>query len=71
MGTSYGLQAAQVNEEPTSESFLNLVLTQHPCDEDLELRDVCVRLEVNPPFTCFINPKHPCYSLRPMFCYTP
>jgi hypothetical protein len=34
MITSYEPQAAQVNEEPPSESSLNLTLMQHPCDED-------------------------------------
>ncbi len=37
MATSYGLQTAQVNEESVSESSLDLTLTQHPHDEDLEL----------------------------------
>jgi hypothetical protein len=36
MATSYGLQAAQVNEEPALELFLNLTLTQHPRDEEPE-----------------------------------
>jgi hypothetical protein len=36
MVTSYGPQAAQVNEEPPPESFLDLTLTQHPCDEEPE-----------------------------------
>jgi hypothetical protein len=47
--TSYGLQAAQVNEEPPSESSLDLTLTQHPHDEEPEPREVCARLEVEPP----------------------
>jgi hypothetical protein len=34
--TSYGPQAAQMNEEPPLESSLNLTLTQHPHDENLE-----------------------------------
>jgi hypothetical protein len=38
-----------VNEEPLSESSLNLTLTQHHCDEDLKSRKVHVRLEVEPP----------------------
>jgi hypothetical protein len=33
--TSYEPQAMQMNEEPTSESSLDLTLTQHPHDEDL------------------------------------
>ncbi len=34
MVTSYGPQAAQANEESTSESSLDLTLTQHPRDEE-------------------------------------
>jgi hypothetical protein len=49
MVTSYGPQAAQVNEKLALKSSLDLTLTQHPCDEDLSLREVCVRLKVNPP----------------------
>ncbi|CAM6070567.1 unnamed protein product [Sphagnum tenellum] len=47
--TSYGPQTAQVNEEPLSESSLDLTLTQHPRDEELEPREVRARLEVEPP----------------------
>jgi hypothetical protein len=47
--TSYGPQAAQVNEEPPSKSSLDLTLTQHPHDEELEPRKVCAHLEVEPP----------------------
>jgi hypothetical protein len=47
--TSYGPQAAQVNEEPPLESSLNLTLTQHPCDEEPEPREVRAHLEVEPP----------------------
>jgi hypothetical protein len=47
--TSYEPQAAQANEEPPSESSLNLTLTQHPRDEEPEPREVCARLEVEPP----------------------
>jgi hypothetical protein len=47
--TSCGPQAAQANEEPPSESSLDLTLTQHPYDEELEPREVCARLEVEPP----------------------
>jgi hypothetical protein len=36
MATSYGLQASQVNEESAPESSIDLMLTQHPCDEDPE-----------------------------------
>jgi hypothetical protein len=46
--TFYGPQAAQVNEEPPSESSLDLTLTQHPCDEELKLRKVWTYLEVEP-----------------------
>jgi len=47
--TSYGLQAAQANEEPPPESSLDLTLTQHPHDEKPELREVRARLEIEPP----------------------
>jgi hypothetical protein len=47
--TPYGPQATQTNEEPPSKSYLDLTLTQHPCDEELELREVHARLEVEPP----------------------
>jgi hypothetical protein len=47
--TSYEPQAAQVNEEPPSESSLDLTLTQHPRDEELEPREVRAHLEVEPP----------------------
>jgi hypothetical protein len=49
MATSYGLQVAQMNEEPTPESSLDLTLMQHPCDEGPKLREMRVRLKVNPP----------------------
>jgi len=49
MVTSYGLQAAQANEEPPPESSLDLTLTQHPFDEEPELRKVRARLEIKPP----------------------
>jgi hypothetical protein len=39
----------QMNEELTLESFLDLTLTKHPRDEDLEPRKVCAHLEVDPP----------------------
>jgi hypothetical protein len=47
--TSYGPQAAQANEEPPSESFLDLTLTQHLRDEEPEPREVRARLEIEPP----------------------
>ncbi len=48
MVTFYGPQAAQANEDPPLESSLNLILTQHPRDEELEIQEVCARLEVEP-----------------------
>jgi hypothetical protein len=45
---SYGPQVAQANEESPSESSLDLTLTQHPCDEELEPREVRACLEVEP-----------------------
>jgi hypothetical protein len=48
MVTSYGPQAAQVNEKPPPESSLDLTLTQHLRDEEPEPREVHVRLEVEP-----------------------
>ncbi len=47
--TSYGPQAAQANEEPPSESSLDLTLMQHPRDEEPEPREVHARLEVEHP----------------------
>jgi hypothetical protein len=47
--TSYGTQTAQANEEPPLESSLDLTITQHPRDEELEPREVRTRLEVEPP----------------------
>jgi hypothetical protein len=46
--TSYGPQAAQANEESPLESSLDLTLTQHPHDEELEPRKVRAHLEVKP-----------------------
>jgi hypothetical protein len=48
MAKSYGPQVAQMNEELTPESSLNLTLTQHPCDKNPALQEVRVRLEVDP-----------------------
>jgi hypothetical protein len=48
MVTPYGPQVAQVNEKPRLESFLDLTLTHHPCDEKPEPREVHVYLEVEP-----------------------
>jgi len=47
--TSYRPQAAQANEESPSEASLNLTLTQHLRDEELEPREVRAHLEVEPP----------------------
>jgi len=53
MVSSYGPQAAQANEESPPESSLDLTLTQHPRDEEPELRKVRARLEVEPPRTWY------------------
>jgi hypothetical protein len=37
MAMSYNLQVAQLNEEPTSESSLDLMLMQHPWIENPKL----------------------------------
>jgi hypothetical protein len=47
--TSYEPQAVQANEEPPSESSLDLTLTQHPRDEELKPREVRADLEVETP----------------------
>jgi hypothetical protein len=49
MVTSYWPQATQANEEPASESSLDLTLTQHPRDKHPAPREVRARLEVDPP----------------------
>jgi len=49
MVSFYGPQAAQANEEPLPESSLDLTLTQHPRDEEPELREVRARLEIESP----------------------
>ncbi len=49
MVTSYGPQVAQANEEPPLESSLDLTLTRHLRDEELEPREVRACLEVEPP----------------------
>jgi hypothetical protein len=48
MATSYEPQAAQVNEELTLESSLDLTLTQHLHDEDPEPREMCAHLAIDP-----------------------
>jgi hypothetical protein len=53
MATSYGPQAMQANEDPAPESSLDLVLMQHPHDEEPELREVHARFEVDPPRACY------------------
>jgi len=53
MATSYEPQTTQVNEEPAPKLSLNLTLTQHLRDEDLEPRKVHVRLEVDPPWVWY------------------
>ncbi len=58
--TSYEAQAAQTNEEPPLESSLDLTLTQHPCDEEPEIREVRARLEVEPPWAWY-------YCISPNF----
>jgi hypothetical protein len=59
MVSSYGPQAAQANEKPPPESSLDLTLTQHPRDEEPELREVRARLKVEPPrawyYRIFLN----------------
>jgi len=47
--TSYGPQTTQANEELPSESSLNLTLTQHLRNEELEPREVRARLQIEPP----------------------
>ncbi len=49
MVTSHGPEVAQANEEPPPESSLDLTLTQHFRDEELEIRAVRACLEVEPP----------------------
>jgi hypothetical protein len=61
MVTSYGPQVAQANEEPLLESSLDLTLTQHPCDEDPEPREVHAHLVVEPPRTWY-------YRISSNFC---
>ncbi len=61
MATSYKPQATLVNEEPTSESSLNLTLTKHLCDENPKSWEVCAGLEVDPPRTWY-------YHISPNSC---
>jgi hypothetical protein len=53
MVTSYGPQVAQANEEPPSESSLDLTLMQHPRDKELKPQEVHVYFEVEPPRTWY------------------
>jgi hypothetical protein len=48
MTTFYGPQITQVKEELLRESSLDWTLMQHLHDEDLEPREVCPRLKVEP-----------------------
>jgi len=48
MITFYGLQATQMNEKTPRKLFVDLTLTQHPHDEDLEPQKVCFCFKVNP-----------------------
>ncbi len=48
MVTSYGPQAAQANEGPPPETFLDLTLTQHLRDKELKPRKVHARFQVEP-----------------------
>jgi hypothetical protein len=60
MATSYGHQVVEVNEELLPKSFLDLMLTQHPRDEDPKPREVHARLEIEPPRAWF-------YRISPNF----
>jgi hypothetical protein len=48
MVTFYRPQATQAKEKPPLESYLNLTLTQHLCDEKLKPREVHACLDVEP-----------------------
>jgi hypothetical protein len=61
MAMFYRPQATKMNEKPPLESFLNLTLTQHPCDEDPELWKVHACFEIEPPRTLY-------YYISPNFC---
>jgi hypothetical protein len=49
-----------MNEEPAPKASVNLTLTQHPRDENPKPREVCTRLEVDPPRTWY-------YCISPNF----
>ncbi len=61
MATFYGPQVAQINEELAPKSSVDLTLTQHPHDEDPELRKVCAPLQVDPLRAWY-------YRISPNFC---
>jgi hypothetical protein len=48
MTTSHGRQITQMNEKSPPESSLDLILTQHPCDENFKLQKVRLCFEVEP-----------------------
>ncbi len=48
MVTSYGPKPLKRIKESPSESFLDLNLTQHPCDEKPNPREVRAHLEIEP-----------------------
>jgi hypothetical protein len=49
MAMFYEPQTTQVNEKLTSNSSLDLTLTQNPHDEDPKPQKVHIRLEIDPP----------------------
>jgi hypothetical protein len=49
MAKFYEPQATQANEEPPSESSLDLTLTQRLRDEEPQIQKVHTRLKVEPP----------------------
>jgi hypothetical protein len=49
MALFYGLQAAQMNEKSPLKSSLNLTFMQHPCDENIELRELRAHFKVETP----------------------
>ncbi len=48
MATSYRFQTTQMNEKSALESSLNLILMQHPCDENPNPQEVHACFEVDP-----------------------
>jgi len=51
MATSYRFQTTQMNEKSALESSLNLILMQHPCDENPNPQEVHACFEVDPFWT--------------------